>query len=288
MSIKLVTSVAIIAMSCTALAKLTKDSTEAEFRAVADAVLAEASVGGLSRLSTEQFWISSIYDPLTAFRQEYDAKFEAKFSGTPLEARFPVWVLPKWPKVAAMSVRGNRIEEVSPVILFEARRLNVYCIPKYVATAGDIETAVSMLSEMVAKRDGYFKVHLTDTSINHMASVCKAIQSHAQKQIKKLLRRQGKSFVTKDGVNPVEQYLTRLNAALNAPRFAGLNEWLAEVGVVSRVDLSSLPSAEDVDALKEKILDGDVDMTPETKVLLYICLGVDGYNAFVKEYNGDK
>jgi hypothetical protein len=80
--------------------------------------------------------------------------------------------------------------------------------------------------------------------------------------------------------------MTDLTAALNAPRFAGLDMWLRSVGCKG-VDLSKMPSEEDVAKLREDILYGRKDMTPFNKSILYVCLGVDGYNKFVKEYNGD-
>ena len=89
-------------------------------------------------------------------------------------------------------------------------------------------------------------------------------------------------------MNPVEQYLTRLNTALNAPRFAGLNEWLADLGYKERMDLSGLPTEQEISALKESVMYGDKAMNDYVKILLCTCLGVDGYNQFVKEYNGDK
>lgn len=116
----------------------------------------------------------------------------------------------------------------------------------------------------------------------------KAIQQLASKSIKRKLREQGKSFVTKDGVNPCEEYLTRLNVALDAPRFAGLNAWLEELGFEARIDETKLLSEETITDLKQKIFYGEKNNTPFTEVVLLTYLGVEGYNQFVKEYNGDK
>ena len=113
------------------------------------------------------------------------------------------------------------------------------------------------------------------------------IQKTATKSIRKALRRQGKSFVVKNGVNPCEQYVTALTAALNAPRFNGIDAWCESLGMSFRLDTSRLPSAQDIEVLKEQILDGDKDPKPEDLYILNICLGTDGYNKFVKAYNGD-
>ena len=113
-----------------------------------------------------------------------------------------------------------------------------------------------------------------------------AMQKAAVKAIKKYIRSQGKSFVTKDGVNPCEAYATALTTALDAPRFAGLDAWYKSIGLAG-VDLAALPSEAEVSQLRQDVLDGAKDMTGRVKVILYVCLGVDGYNQFVREYNGD-
>lgn len=115
------------------------------------------------------------------------------------------------------------------------------------------------------------------------------IQAKAAKLVRRVIRRNGGSFVTdKDGRNPMEEHLKPLTAALNAPRFKGLNDWLAKYGVEARFDESLLPTEEAAAKLKEDVYYGDVEMTEKTKFLLQVCLGVEGYNAFVKEYNGEK
>jgi hypothetical protein len=113
-----------------------------------------------------------------------------------------------------------------------------------------------------------------------------AMQKAAVKAVKKYIRSQGKSFVTKDGVNPCEIYMTDLTTALDAPRLAGLDAWYKSIGLAG-IDLSALPSEAEVEHLRQDVLDGTKDLDSRTKVILHICLGVEGYNAFVKEYNGD-
>ena len=49
-----------------------------------------------------------------------------------------------------------------------------------------------------------------------------------------------------------------------------------------------MPSEADVAKLREDVLMGDRDMGNYAKSVLGVCLGVDGYNEFVREYNGDK
>lgn len=119
-----------------------------------------------------------------------------------------------------------------------------------------------------------------------IARIKQWLQTTAVRVIRLHIRAQGKSFVTKDGVNPCESYMTSLTTALNAPRFAGLDEWLKGVGCKG-IDLSRLPTEEYVETLKTDILNGDKHMTDYNRGILLVCLGVDGYNAFVREYNGE-
>lgn len=119
-------------------------------------------------------------------------------------------------------------------------------------------------------------------------SIRRAIQASGVKPVKRYLRSQGKSFVTKDGVNPCEGLMTELNTALNAPYFNGLNAWLEKMGSTARVDVSKLPSEAAITALKGDIMVGERDLKVDDEFVLKICLGVEGYNAFVKEYNGEQ
>ena len=119
-----------------------------------------------------------------------------------------------------------------------------------------------------------------------IAGVKQWLQTTAVRVIRLHIRAQGKSFITKNGVNPCESYMTSLTTALNAPRFAGLDEWLKGVGCKG-IDLSRMPTEECVAQLKTDILNGDKHMTDYNRGILLVCLGVDGYNAFVREYNGE-
>ena len=280
--------IAAVAIACSAHAKLTKDSTEAEFRAVADAALACTNARGVAMmLQTNDFWACSIGPRLANFRTAYDAQLANKLA-VMHTLNFPIWVLPAWPLVSELGCEARGVKTNTPYIYGKAKELNCYLIPRYVAGLGDFDVAVGVLSEMIAKRQVYFTIHITEKAIDHIATVKRIIQRGAEKSVKRWLRKQGKSFVTKDGVNPCAEKMTVLNAALNAPRLAGLNEWFADMGLECRVDVSGLPAAGAVEEIKEQVLDGDKNLDASTMAMLYICLGVDGYNAFVKEYNGDK
>ena len=108
---------------------------------------------------------------------------------------------------------------------------------------------------------------------------------HGQSLVKKYLYNQGKSFVTKNGVNPCEPMLQRLNTALNAPRMNGFNEWLSDVGVNERMNLSFLPSDNEINQLKIAILVGEREPKSADLFNLYMCLSISDYNAFIERYN---
>lgn len=113
------------------------------------------------------------------------------------------------------------------------------------------------------------------------------IRDAVAKNIKRILRNKGVSFVTVGDYNPCEEAMTELTTALNAPRMNGLGAWCLKYGIEVTVDVSRLPTDTEISALKESVFYGDKPMSPENKFLLYVCLGVDEYNKFVKEYNGE-
>ena len=108
--------------------------------------------------------------------------------------------------------------------------------------------------------------------------------------VKHHLRAQGKSFVEKDGISPMQPYFDRLTASVNAPSCAGLADVLAEVGVNAEFcDFAATsPSKAYIDEFKRKILIGDMPFTKREQGFLKFRLGVDAYNAFVREYNDGK
>lgn len=120
-------------------------------------------------------------------------------------------------------------------------------------------------------------------------AMIKRILDVAPKAIKHQIRKEGSSFVEKDGVNPVQVRIDMLSKALNAPRLNGLNSAIKTCGMDYGLDFESklLPEAE-VETLKTDVLNGDVDFTGLTCYRLRTHMGIDAYNAFVKLYNGEK
>ena len=227
-------------------------------------------------------WTIAYRNDLTEERNKIDSALAEK--GIP----GVLWGNVFWPKTSALRWEILGLSTNVPHCVEVCRKYNVSYSP------WDMGTSSASLPELVGILDDFLhslqvKNHAGyASSIDTYTSIRKAIQRRGEKVIKKWLRRQGKSFVTKDGVNPCAVYMERLTAALNAPRFAGLNDWLEEMGISERIDLSLFPSEAEVLTLRERILDADEELTEYKKTLLHLCLGVDSYNAFVKEYNGDK
>lgn len=122
-----------------------------------------------------------------------------------------------------------------------------------------------------------------------------AVSKCGVKAVKKFLRKNGKTFVTqmavsKDGkqevkFNPLAIPMKELSTALNAGRLEGLSTWLAKYGCVEKINVSSLPAPQVVEALKNAILIDDKTFSPANCIVLEKCLGTAGFNAFVKLYN---
>jgi len=106
--------------------------------------------------------------------------------------------------------------------------------------------------------------------------------------VKRSLRSKGKSFVTKDGVNPIEVEMQPVVDALNAPKLQGLEAALRGIGV----DVADIPRApaiwDAITAEKDAIFLGDKTAHPANDGGIMLLLGPDGYNAWVKEFNEGK
>lgn len=105
-------------------------------------------------------------------------------------------------------------------------------------------------------------------------------------EIKKWLRKSGKSFITKeDGVNPVQEEIGVLQTALSTSKFVGLREWVAKIWPDYQWIEPTWKSDEEINQLKEDVFYGQKDFDTYVKIILQSHLGTDAYNAFVEEYN---
>lgn len=105
---------------------------------------------------------------------------------------------------------------------------------------------------------------------------------------RRAIRANGGSFVGKEGAKLVKERLDALATELNAPRFGKAGDVLAEIGMGVEWEFiqSRIPGDAEVDGIRKLLLDGEIPFSTALQNKLCIALGVDGYNAFVKEYNG--
>ena len=205
------------------------------------------------------------------FRAEYDDKIKAFVPGG------MYWYLsgPSW---------SNTLDYISAEYGFATNYPTVTALKKKyfgivaLAKDGTLDELISYFVEMqktdfiTMKQNNQFK---------------KYIKEKAVKAIKRALRQKGQSFVEKDGVNPIEQPLSQLVDALNAPRFAGLDTWCKTWAPNAiKVEAACLPDEENLQKIKDNVFYGEVEFNERRKVILSDCLGVEAYNQFVKEYNG--
>ena len=107
---------------------------------------------------------------------------------------------------------------------------------------------------------------------------------------RRYIRASGASFVGKDGAKRVKDILDALAAELNAPRFGKADDILARLGFEVEWEFiqSRLLSDDEIAEIRTKLLDGEIAFSGSLQNKLCIALGVEGYNAFVKEYNGER
>ena len=144
---------------------------------------------------------------------------------------------------------------------------------------------------LAAKEAGYanFVLQRTCGGATPVALARNAILSAAIVPTRRTIRAEGGSFVGKEGAKRVKARLDALAAELNAPRFGKAGKLLAEIGMDVEWEFVQSHILDDakVAALKKLLLDGEIPFSQELQNKLCIALGVDGYNAFVREYNGE-
>ena len=262
-----------------------KTATEEDYRAIYPEVLSmdngEDANKILNRTSFSGIAFNPKYQDLV---NEFDEGLASKFTrgevGWPFSGKFK--------KIGVLRSKALGWESRFPTIMAVKDKYS----PKDVRYAYILVREGASLEELVSCMVEFIH-YVPDDKVGFITEPLlkgykKEIQTLASKNIKRKLREKGISFVAKEGKNPCEEYLTRLRDALDAPNFAGLNEWLSELGYNVQVDTSKLISKEQLASLKDAVFYGDVPMTENRKVHLLVGLGVDGYNQFVKDYNGEK
>lgn len=258
--------------------KLTIQSSEAQYREVLSEMLSFADCASAANLfNRSRFGLLSNRKELDSLRLDADAALASKGIGVE-------WMAFKsWPKLSANARKKFGADALYKNSLALCKKYNTDMNLWLFAHSGaTIDELVPCINEILTFPEKYpYTCSMVDYAKRGM-------QKAAVVGVRKALRKQGKSFVSANGINPCEEYMNRLNVALNAPRFVGLNEWLQELGFATRLDGSLLPTKEEVDKLKDAVFYGEQEMTHRNRSILYICLGVEGFNAFAKEYNGEK
>lgn len=108
------------------------------------------------------------------------------------------------------------------------------------------------------------------------------------KAIRRRLRELGRPITVKDGVNPVQEAVDELAKALNAPRMAGLKEWVAKWFPDYRWKDVNWMSDERLKKFMDDIYYGDIPFNRVNSRILKGHLGIDEYNKFVKKFNNEE
>ena len=126
-------------------------------------------------------------------------------------------------------------------------------------------------------------------AMKHADSIKLVLKERAVKAARLTLRAEGRSFVIRDGVNPLAVRVEPVVTALNAPECAGLEAALRSVGIdAADADRTALRAA--AAGWQDLILSGELTGPVMAAYLGKLCvaLGVEPYNAFVDEYNHGK
>jgi hypothetical protein len=124
-----------------------------------------------------------------------------------------------------------------------------------------------------------------------VAALKEVVKKHAVQQARLHLFAQGKTPVAKDGNNPLTAVMAPVIAGLNGPACAGLIDALAGIGITDLTDCGALPAfvppdAKQIGELTESARQAVVTTgEPLAQGQLLLLLGVDGYNAFVRQFN---
>ena len=143
----------------------------------------------------------------------------------------------------------------------------------------DICAHINLLAELGAKNNFYFGGYGgIDNSVSE-------VLWKAPRHIRRKLRERGLPIVVKDGVNHVQNAVDEISSAINAPKMAGVREWLSKwFPDYKWIDVKWM-SDEELAKFKDDIFYGDINFNAANRFILRSHLGVDAYNDFVKKFN---
>ena len=248
--------------------------TKADWKSVFDNKLAEAKTNALERL-TYGVKIGFSTPNGSELIEEYDEKFSKAgwYSDTISDYMFI-------PKCVEVYLNSN-IETNPP------NKMVIQLVKKYKTCPQRLDTVAS-LPEYINAFATTYPFGLDMLAAQRLPTWKKHVLNMAQLQLKRAMREQGKSFVSVDGkTNPFQDEIDALSNALNAPKFAGLKEWVAKWYPTYQWQEITFKSDAEIKKLQDDIFYGDKVFTKEANLVLQVHLGVEGCNAFIKKYNGD-
>ena len=151
------------------------------------------------------------------------------------------------------------------------------------------QKSMTTISEM--KPSDYVRFLLNGGSAKPTPDVANAkryLIATLEKKVKRSLRAAGKTFVTRDGINPVEVLMKPVIDAMNAPKLEGIEAAIEALGVNVPKSVRDNSVWADIATRMNGIMQGDLPADSRSDGAIIILLGPDGYNAWVKEFNEGK
>ena len=246
-----------------------------EIKAVADYALEVSKTNLVAGKSIASHVYGSIFRHwVPAPGLELAPEYDAKFADAGIILGTAMWKnAPKSVEKFLVTYREGVIPKEFPAFLqyirkgIENKNLSV-----------DICAVINVIAESGTK----INVSFGYGNVDHLAST---VLQNAPKCIRHKLRERGLPIVVKDGVNHVQNAVDELSAALNAPKMAGVREWLSKwYPDYNWIDVKWL-SDEELAKFRDDIFYGDIDFNAANRFILRSHLGVDAFNDFVKKFN---
>ncbi len=189
-----------------------------------------------------------------------------------------------WFKALPLENRLELATEISEAVRSEFKERPVYgehLLKYYLLGEGNMLSADCGIPDLVT-----FVLAPEPLNLPEAERVKSAIHEAAVRQAKVHLREQGRSFVVRDGVNPLVAVVAPVVDALNAPGCAGLEAALRGIGVAmedrDRTDLERIGQEWSAAAMRGELTGSQLNARLGR---VSIALGVGGFNAFVEDYN---
>ena len=255
--------------------------TSDDVRTLADDVLAVAT----TNRSAVSWWRASIcarrifahWDDCahTELAEEYDVKFaDADIFFMTIFWKFAPKTSTKWLEEGG----GSGIAKESPVWASYQRGLVSRSFEPQNAPVG---LSANFLAEIVCRKNRAFNYRSVKSHRDRLIF-------NATKIIRRRLRERGLPITVKDGKNLVQDAVDSLASALNAPKMAGIKEWVAEWCPDYKWVECTWMTDDELAKFKDDIFYGEIPFDDTNSAILQGYLGIDEYNKFVKKFNNEE